>query len=196
MAPTAHAAARGKPPIVTASSASVIETLAASRREFVAFVERRVRDRALAEEIVHDALVKSAERGDEIRESAVGWFYRVLRNAIVDHARRRAAQDRQLTALATEPAHDDELRQVCDCLGKIARTLKPEYADAIQRVDIEGLAVNEYATAAGITASNAGVRLHRARQALRTQVARACGVCALHGCVDCTCKHAALHCES
>ena len=40
---------------------------------------------------------------------------------------------------------------------------------------------------AGLTANNAGVRVFRAREALRRQVARACGTCAEHGCLDCTC---------
>ena len=44
------------------------------------------------------------------------------------------------------------------------------------------------ATEAGISSSNAGVRVFRARQALRKQVARACGTCAEHGCLDCHCQ--------
>ena len=61
-------------------STATIEALVASHREFLAYVERRVHDRALAEEIVQDALVRNLDKLGEIRESAVGWFYRVLRN--------------------------------------------------------------------------------------------------------------------
>ncbi len=171
-------------------TAAMVDTLVASHREFLAFVERRVHDRALAEEIVQDALVKSLDHVGEIRESAVGWFYRVLRNAITDHARRRATSARGIEALAAEaPATEDpELRDVvCRCVTQLAGTLKPEYADALQRIDIDGVAVKDYADAAGISANNAGVRVFRAREALRKQVARACGTCATHGCVDCTC---------
>lgn len=168
-------------------------TLVASHREFLAFVQRRVGgDRALAEEIVQEALVKSLERSDEIRESAVGWFYRVLRNAIIDRARRAAVQRGRLEALAAETSaddRDDELeRVVCACVARLADTLKPEYADALKRIDVEGLAVKDYAGATGITATNAGVRVHRARQALRERVAKACGTCATHGCLDCHCQ--------
>jgi RNA polymerase sigma factor (sigma-70 family) len=170
---------------------AVIEVLVASHREFLAFVERRVGDRALAEEIVQDALVRSLEHLGEIRESAIGWFYRVLRNAIIDRARRAATQRIRLDALAaeletTEP--DRELEDVvCRCVGVLAATLKPEYADALRRIDVEGAAVKDYAEEAGISASNAGVRVFRAREALRKQVARSCGTCATHGCLDCTC---------
>ena len=166
--------------------------LVTSHREFLAFVERRVGSRALAEEIVQDALVKSLDRVAEIRESTVGWFYRVLRNAIIDHQRRQAATARKLEAFAAEPPDDDaELhRVVCRCVGQLAQTLKPEYADALQRIDVDGVAVKAYADDAGISPSNAGVRVFRAREALRKQVARSCGTCAEHGCFDCTCAAA------
>jgi RNA polymerase sigma-70 factor (ECF subfamily) len=179
-------AGSGKP------TAEVVATLVASHREFLAFVQRRVGgDRALAEDIVQEALVRSVERAGEIRESAVGWFYRMLRNAIIDRSRRAAVARQRLDALAAEldSALDRELENVvCRCVGELASTLKPEYADALRKIDVDGMAVKDYAADAGITASNAGVRVFRARAALREQVTRACGTCATHGCVDCTCQ--------
>lgn len=172
-------------------TAEVTRELVANHRDFLAFVQRRVGDRALAEEIVQDALVKSLEHTGEIRESATGWFYRVLRNAIIDRARRSAVQVARLDALAAEleaTEHDAELADVaCRCVTSLAATLKPEYAEALRRIDIEGTPVKDYADEAGISASNAGVRVFRARDALRKQVVRACGTCATHGCLDCTC---------
>lgn len=173
----------------------VAQVLVASHRDFLAFVERRVGDRALAEEIVQDALVRSLEHLGEIRESAIGWFYRVLRNAIIDRARRAAVQHDRLEALAAEletTQVDQELQNVvCRCVGLLAETLKPEYAHALQRIDVEGTPVKDYAEQCGISPSNAGVRVFRAREALRKQVARSCGTCATHGCVDCTCRASA-----
>ena len=174
-------------------TSEALATLVTNHRELLAFVERRVGDRALAEEILQDSLVKSLDHVGEIRESALGWFYRVLRNAITDHLRRRAVQDRRLAALATEletttqpddPALD---AVVCRCVTQLADTLKPEYADALREIDVQGIAVKDYAEQRGISANNAGVRVFRAREALRKQVARACGTCAEHGCFDCTC---------
>src|SRR5262245_27825441 len=99
---------------------AAIGQLVAGHREFLAYVERRVHDRALAEEIVQDALVRNLDKLGEIRESTVGWFYRVLRNAIIDHARRRAANDRRLALLAAEleaEPEEPELRDtVCRCV--------------------------------------------------------------------------------
>jgi len=67
-------------------------------------------------------------------------------------------------------------------------TIKPEYGTAIRRVDLDGLSVRDYAIEAGITPSNAGVRLHRAREALRKQLVRTCRTCLEHECLDCVCR--------
>lgn len=169
-----------------------LEALVANHRAFLRFVERRIGNRAIAEEIVQDAFVRSLDGVDEIRESVVGWFYRVLRNAVIDRQRRQAVANRRLDQFAAELESSgnggEELTAVaCRCIGELADTLKPEYADALRRVEIDGVAVKAYADSLGISASNAGVRIFRAREALRKQVARSCGTCADHGCLDCTC---------
>lgn len=171
----------------------VTEILVANHREFLRFVDRRVGNRAISEEIVQDAFVRSLDRGDEIRDSVVGWFYRVLRNAVIDHQRRQTVADRRLDQFAAELETSgdsgEELAQIaCRCVLKLADTLKPEYSDALRRIEIDQIAVKDYAQANGISASNAGVRIFRAREALRKQVARSCGTCAEHGCLDCTCQ--------
>jgi RNA polymerase sigma factor (sigma-70 family) len=176
---------------------AVVAELVAKHREFLAFVQRRVGDRALAEEILQDAFVRSIVNQEDVRDSAVGWFYRLLRNAIIDAQRRRAAATRRLDAYAQEPpgAEDDaELeRVICKCVAELAGTLKPEYATALRRIDVDGVAVKDYAAEVGISTSNAGVRVFRAREALRKQVARSCGTCAEHGCLDCSCELAPGH---
>jgi RNA polymerase sigma-70 factor (ECF subfamily) len=173
----------------------VVELLVQNHREFLRYVERRVGNRATAEEILQDAFVRGLDRGGEIRESVVGWFYRVLRNAVIDHQRRKASADRRLEEFASElessgEQHEELTRVACACVARLAGTLKPEYADALRHIEVENVAVKDYAEANGITPSNAGVRIFRAREALRKQVVRSCGTCADHGCLDCTCESA------
>lgn len=175
-------------------SETVVRTLVENHRDFLSFLERRVGSRAVAEELLQAAFVKTLEKGDALRdgESAVAWFYRLLRNALVDHYRKQAAEDRALereTREATEVGPDPELKStICACMSALLPTLKPEYAELLKQVDLEERSVPEVAAEAGITPNNAGVRLHRARQALKHQLERSCGTCATHGCLDCSCQ--------
>ena len=175
---------------------AVLAALVANHREFLGFLERRLGSRALAEDVLQDAFATSIEKLDGLREeeSAVAWFYRVLRNAVVDRHRRAASGQRALEALSREldtaevgtAVHG----AVCQCVTTLASTLKPEYADALRRVEVDDVPVKDFAAEVGITPGNAAVRVHRARRALLRQVARSCGTCAEHGCVDCTCRTA------
>ena len=176
-------------------SAHVLQELVASHRDFLAFVERRVGDRAVAEDLVQDAFVKGLERGGELRsdESARAWFYRVLRNAITDRHRRTTAAAPRLAALEQE-LRDAEReraetadRELCSCIARLIDTLPADQAAALRRIELQGVAVKDFAIEAGLGESNAGVRVFRARKALRERVTRACGTCAVHGCFDCTC---------
>jgi RNA polymerase sigma factor (sigma-70 family) len=174
----------------------LLRELAAKRGEFLAFVERRVGDPSLAEDILQEAYAKSATHLDQLRTPAAAraWFYRVLRNASVESFRRHARRDRALTAVEVEAAIAprepiaDERSIGCRCVGELVETLKPEYAVALRQVEIEGMAIKDFAAEQGITANNAAVRIHRARKALAREVSDCCGACASLGCADCSCE--------
>lgn len=174
-------------------SPAVVEALVGNHRRFLSFLERRVGSQALAEELLQSAYVRTLEKGGDLQdgESAVAWFYRLLRNALVDHYRRNAAEGRALEREAREASEvgpDPELMEtVCACIHDLLPALKPEYAEVVRQVDLQGRSIPEVAQESGITANNAGVRLHRARQALKKQLERSCGTCASHGCLDCSC---------
>jgi RNA polymerase sigma factor (sigma-70 family) len=179
--------------LVNPDRQELVATLAEHRRGFLSFLERRVGHRETAEDVLHEAFARSLDKlplGSE--ESAVAWFYRVLRNAVVDHYRRGGASERALAALTQELDQQsepglDERDAVCRCVSRLADTLKPEYAQALRRIDLDGVSVREFAAEAGISPNNAGVRVFRARETLRKRVVSWCGSCASRGCVDCTC---------
>ena len=172
---------------------NLLKALVGSHQRFLAFLERRVGSRETAEDILQDGFVRALERADTLRveESAVAWFYRLLRNAVVDYYRRRSTEDRALNAAAMEPQETDvdaELREtICTCVRELLNTLKPEYRDALRRVELEEERVDAFARKVGISATNASVRLHRAREALRHRLLETCGTCVTHGCRDCEC---------
>ena len=168
------------------------------RQRFLSFLERRVDDRAIAEDILQAAYLRALEAKGRLREeeSAVAWFYRILRNAVIDHYRRRTTEGSALERWARElesmPALEPQLQETtCQCIAGALELIAPAYAELLREVDLSERSLADYANTNGITAGNAAVRAHRARAALRKQLIRCCGTCSEHGCVECTCRASA-----
>lgn len=183
----AHKAAAGEDP-------APLLSLLALRREFLRFLTRRLASPAEAEDVLQACYLKACEHAGALQEaeSSRAWFYRILRNALVDHYRHHAAEGRahqrwgaeqQITVAADDLAHD----VVCHCVEQVLALLNPAYAAIVEQVDLKEVRLADFAAAAGITVSNATVRLHRARKALRQRLTETCGACATHGCLNCTC---------
>lgn len=172
----------------------VARMLVENHRRFLGFLERRVGRRDVAEDILQEAFARSLDKLEMLRddEAVVSWFYRTLRNATVDYFRRTKARERALTQFADELERAEQpseivREEVCRCVTRLADTLKSEYGDALRRIEVDGISVARFAEERGISKSNAAVRVFRARQALRQQLALSCGSCANHGCLSCTC---------
>jgi RNA polymerase sigma-70 factor (ECF subfamily) len=90
----------------------------------------------------------------------------------------------EVPEIAAEPEDDAEL---CRCFERLIPTLKTEYADLIQSVELGSESPDVAAGRLGITPNNLKVRRYRARQALRRRLEETCRTCAEHGCLDCTC---------
>lgn len=172
---------------------AVLGRITAHHSEFLRFIAARVGEPAAAEDILQSAYVKALERGSQLRgeESVVAWFYRILRNAIIDHYRRGSARSKahELFGAETPTSYEVELeKKICACIGDVVGDLKTEYREAIKHVDLAGESVESFAQLQNTTANNASVRLYRARRAVAKQLVQVCGACAEHKCLDCTCR--------
>ena len=171
----------------------VLAALFENHRAFLRYLETRTGDRALAEDILQDAFAKVLTRPELTPrdEAVMPWFYRTLRNAAIDVFRRRRAAERVHHAFAqeletSETPSDEMHAEICACVSRLAATLKPEYGEALDAIEVKGIPVKDFASRKGLSPGNAAVRVFRAREALK----KSCGVCANHGCLDCTCTTA------
>ncbi len=177
-------------------SRDVKKVLVENHQKFLAFVRSRVENGEVAEDILQSAYQKGLKKSQTLRndERVVAWFYRILRNAIIDHYRHRDVEKRVLTA-ADPSAENIPLemnsqteRAICKCMDGLIRDMKPEYADALNEVELKEQEIQSYAKRKGLSKNNATVRLHRARQSLKKRLLETCGTCAKHACLNCTCR--------
>ncbi len=165
------------------------------RTRLLAFVRGRVGDVDLAEDILQEALLRALRNAPAIKdeERLLAWFYRVLRNAIIDSYRRKGTDERRTIQNARLLEADGEYNadaepELCECFRELLPALKPEYREMIEALELGGEAPEAAAARLGIEPGNLKVRRHRARRQLRERLEETCRLCARHGCLDCTCK--------
>jgi RNA polymerase sigma-70 factor (ECF subfamily) len=139
------------------------------------------RDPDLADDLVHDVVVRAIERRDQFRNDAPlrHWLMRMLHNLTVDRARR--SQRELLVDEVEERWHDDHYTVESDAV--IARaSSREELQDALARLpfaaraavllhDVEQYRVSEIAELQKISLPAAKQRLRRGRMALVTALA-------------------------
>lgn len=165
----------------------------AHRSRFRAFIASRLGSDAEADDILQNGLVKALRRVDEMpgEEKLTAWFFQVLRNTLIDHARSRKASARREESWMMHQtlAADRETHAViCACYDALLPQLKSRDAELLRRVELNDEAVAAVATELGMTPNSASVALHRARNTLRQLLEQFCGDCARNACLDCDCE--------
>lgn len=178
---------------------TIADALTQYRDELVGYVRRRAGHLVDPEDVVHRAAARALSSPASLRDPsrARPWLYRIVRNALTDELRGLGLPARELPEDLPDPDPPPITSgRPCQCAVDISKTLKPEYRAILERAVLDDVPVTDVATELGITANNATVRLHRARNALRAAVVARCGTTSMADCLECTCDESRVCCAS
>lgn len=125
-----------------------------TQMELKGFVFRRVKDKALAEDIVQDVLVKVHMKIGQLRETEklTSWIFQITRNAITDHFR---SKSKSIQALDLD--WDTNQRALNDCVGSclsdMLTTLPDKYREALELTELQNLSQTDLAERLNISYS-------------------------------------------
>ncbi|PIL17991.1 hypothetical protein P775_22135 [Puniceibacterium antarcticum] len=174
----------------------VNQRLLERRRAFLTYFRHKLSNAQDAEDAFQDfnlKIIRSA-RSLQNAEKTDAWLGRTMRNTLIDHYRRRAtrklgettyAQEVNITANAVK---ETQVETPCNCLGAAMLDLKPEYVSLLRRAYLAEEPRGRIATDLGVTANSLNVRLHRARQALKSALEISCPACRAKSFMDCECE--------
>lgn len=143
------------------------------------FVQKRVKDKAEADDILQQLylkLYKNCEQLQEVR-NLKAWLYQITRNTVFDSFRENARKEP--FSSESEVPEPEELsgkaRQDVEALVEPLINLLPaEYAEALRLSELEGLSQKEVAERLGISYSGAKSRVQRGREKLRQLFIECC----------------------
>lgn len=144
-----------------------------------------------AEDVLQETLLTIYRKLRDLREPAalVTWLYRIVANACVSARRKARIGSAEELSLEELLPHGEEIgegpllpdesgpevelyrQEVSQALDAALREIPADYRVVWVMRDVEGLSTAETAEALGLSVPNVKMRLHRARLALRKQLA-------------------------
>ena len=138
-----------------------------------AFIMRRCGDRALAEDLTAEVILRAVHETKRARSVVTpAWLTTVARNRLVDHWRSKAREERRLRAAWSNPDTDewtdDGTPVEPEVIAQVMRTLPPGYQAVLSLRYLDDLPVPQVADALGRSVHATESLLARARRAFRT----------------------------
>ncbi len=148
-----------------------ITTLTTIREELKAFIFRKVRDKALAEDIVQDVFLKVHDKAKQLKDPSkiAAWIYQITRNTVTDYFRHQSKSVNPVD-LDWESDPEDFNDCVAFCLNELIKTLPHKYREALELTEQENLSQLDLASRLGISYSGAKSRVQRARVMLKEKM--------------------------
>jgi RNA polymerase sigma-70 factor (ECF subfamily) len=141
--------------------------------KLLGFIQKRVKDKSTAEDILQDVFVKILNKIDTLKEDSkiLKWLYQLTRNTIIDYYRSNKNIDDLPESLMQELADSEsETEEMKRCLMPVIDGLDKKYREAIILTEMEGLSQKDLASKLNISYTGAKSRVQRGRAAIKKSI--------------------------
>jgi RNA polymerase sigma-70 factor, ECF subfamily len=136
--------------------------------ELARFIFSRVKDQAVADDILQDVFVKIHLnlKNLEKENKLTSWLYQITRNTIADYFR-RTIHNVEISDVAEDLPEEKDYLKFEKCMLSFVQELPEKYREVLVKTELGKLSQKEYARTIGISYSGAKSRVQRAKEALR-----------------------------
>ena len=142
------------------------------------FIENRVKDKFLADDILQEVFIKIYSRINTLRDTdkLQSWMFQITRNALIDHYREHKKTEslpEESISTEWEPSKSED-EELSSCLMSLINSLPEKYGEALIMSEIDGLKQKEVAEKQGVSLSNAKIRVQRGRAMIKDLLTEGC----------------------
>jgi len=158
--------------------ACVTSAWRAHESELRGYLVHRLADTHLADDLLQDVFLKAMRQGNAFcrLDNPRAWLFQVARNALVDHARLAKATVPVPDSLTTDITEAAPVDSLAECLQRRLSGLTDDDRDVLRTCDLEGMTLQAFADARGLTLPAVKSRIQRARRRLREALMEKCQV--------------------
>ncbi len=143
-----------------------------------AFIRRRVRDDATADDLAQETMLKVFRSRAALRDGLrlEAWLYRIARTTVIDFYRRQRPDGElpaNLTAEVPEPA-DEASAAMARSLRKFLEELPEAYREPVRLAEFEGLPLAKIALRMNLSLTAVKSRVRRGRAMLKKKLQDCC----------------------
>jgi RNA polymerase sigma-70 factor (ECF subfamily) len=161
------------------------------------FIRHMVRDAALAQDLAQETFVHAQRGLRDFRGEAspLTWLFRIANNVCLDHLRKekgrgimvdffeyldegnRGPGNSEKSEEEGDPTDLMQRREMSECVQEFVDDLPETYRSVMVLHYLEGFSTDEIAKIVGTSSGSVRVRLHRAREELKTLLEEGCHFC-------------------
>jgi RNA polymerase sigma-70 factor (ECF subfamily) len=146
--------------------------------KLLGFIQKRVKDKCIAEDILQDVFIKILNKIDTLREDSKiqNWLYQLTRNTIIDFYRANKIMEDIPESLIEEDSTntDSAVEEMKSCIMPVIDSLDEKYREAVTLTEMEGLSQKELASKLNISYTGAKSRVQRGRAAVKDTFSKYC----------------------
>ena len=146
--------------------------------KLLAFIQKRVNNNNMSEDILQDVFVKILTRINTLRDASKlqSWLFQVTRNAISDYYRdKKKADTVPAGVLELEFENEDNMMKEAESwIGCLVKGLPDIYREAVELSELEGIPQKDIARKLNISYTNARSRVQRGRNMMKDKLTECC----------------------
>lgn len=141
------------------------------QHELRSFVFKKIKDKAVADDIVQDVFIKVQSSVGQLRSSdkISAWIYRITQNMVIDYFRKSTK-----TIRPSDLDWESDHHEFNDCVARTLTAMLPmlpeKYRIALELTDIENMSQYDLALKLNLSYAGARARVQRARKMLKAKM--------------------------